>query len=67
MPSPRPTAADEVLRLIKDSELSLSAIARQSGVRYQPLWKFVKGRKRGYDVSDAERVYQFFTGNPFIR
>lgn len=62
-----PTAASEVRRLVAASPLPLTAIARQSGVRYQPLWKFITNRKKEYHVEDAERVYKFFTGETFIR
>lgn len=59
-------AASELKRLIHESGLSISEIARQAGVRYQPLQRFVKDINPRYNLVAAEAVYHTLTGRTFI-
>ncbi len=66
LPKDHKSAADEILQLIEDSELPLTEIARSAGVKYQPFWKWVTGRKKEYSILDGELVYYYLTGRTFL-
>ena len=52
----------ETLRdLILESDLTLKSIAKQAGVKYQPLQRWVQGVTEKYDVAAASKVHTFLT------
>lgn len=51
--------SDTLRDLIRMSGLPLKHIAAQSGVKYQPLQRWIKGVTEKYDVASADRVHRF--------
>lgn len=61
-------AGERLRRLIEDSDLNLSQIARRAGVPYQPLWRWFRRKtKREYPVDAAEAVSIAIAGKPLLR
>lgn len=60
------TAFDTILALIKERDCNLTQLAMQAGVSYDPLYNWVKGRTKSYNLLDGERVYHALTGRTFI-
>ncbi len=68
------TLTETLLSLIDESELTIKEIAEHSEVPYQPLRRFVRGRRgapagrvnQSYDADSADRVYRFLAGKPFV-
>ncbi len=73
-PSRMATLTETLLRLIDESELTIKEISEHSDVPYQPLRRFVRGRRgapagrvnQSYDADSADRVYRFLAGKPFV-
>ncbi|HUT75886.1 MAG TPA: hypothetical protein VM221_13755 [Armatimonadota bacterium] len=59
-------ATTRLRQLINDSGKSLSAIARDAGVSYDALWRWMKGKQPTYTLADAEKVYRALTGLEMI-
>lgn len=53
--------SDTLRDLIQRSGLPLKHIAAQSGVKYQPLQRWIKRVTEKYDVASADRVIRFLT------
>ena len=67
LPAKQRTAADELRRLLKEDLRPLKEIARDAGVPYVPLWKWVNKRQASYNLLQGERVFFFLTGRTFLR
>ena len=67
LPTDYRDAATDLLSRLKESKRPLTEIAREAGVSYDPLWKWVNGRKKMYNLLDGERVYHFLTGQTFLK
>lgn len=69
-----PALTETLLDLIEASDYSIREIAEKSGVPYQNLRRFVKGRRgkpggrsnRSYSVDDADTVYRFLSGKDYV-
>lgn len=69
-----PPLADTLLSLIERSDLTLKEIAEQANVPYQPLKRWVRGKrdKPGgrtnfkYDVVSADAVYALLNGSSYV-
>lgn len=66
-PNETSTAFDTILALIRDQDCNLSQLAEKAGVKYMPLYNWVKGRSKSYNLLDGERVYYALTGEKFIK
>lgn len=66
LPNSHRTASGEIRRLLTETKTPLTDIARQAGVAYTPLWKWVTGRQKTYNLLDGERVYFALTGRTFL-
>jgi len=62
----QPAAITQLRELILERNTPISELAEAAKVRYTPLWKWVKGRQRSYNLLDAERVYYTLTGRTFM-
>ncbi len=60
-------AAEELRRLLLAADEPLKDIAERAGVPYTPLWKWVTGRQKSYNLIQAELVYHSLTGKTFLR
>ena len=60
-----PEIADKLKQRVKDSGLSLRAIAHRAGVSYWALQRWVNGNQRMYHVDSAEAVHHALTGRKF--
>lgn len=67
LPKDQPTASCEIRRLLNANTTPLTDIARKAGVAYTPLWKWVTGRQKTYNLLDGELVYYALTGRTFTR
>lgn len=61
------TAFDTILSLIRERNCNLTQLAAQAGVKYMPLYNWVTGRSKSYNLLDGERVYYALTGEKFIK
>lgn len=66
LPTDYPTAADELKRLIIESERPLLPLSKVCGVSYESLWKWVTGRQKSFSLLEGERVYYELTGRTFL-
>ena len=56
---------DDLRKRIGDDPRPLAVLAREAGVPYLALYRWVTGRTLRYDVGCAERVYRTLTGRRF--
>lgn len=54
--------AHRIKTLITESELSVKAIAKGSGVSRNKLWRVVNGSTLTIDIRMADKVVRFLTG-----
>lgn len=66
LPTNHPPAVDTLKTLIADSDYHLTEIAERSGVPYQTLWKWYKGKQKSIGFLQAEQVYHSITGRTFL-
>lgn len=61
-----PDAAQTLRRIVAESGRPLRDLAREAGVPFDALWRWMKGKQRHYNLVSAEKVYHHLTGKGFI-
>ena len=61
-----PDAAETLRRLIEESGRPLRNLAREAGVPFDALWRWMRCKQDHYNLVSAELVYHHLTGKGFI-
>ena len=57
--------AKDLKKEVKKSSMSLRRIAREAGVSYYPLQRWMAGKQEDYGLVKGEKVFRLLTGRTF--
>lgn len=65
-PKAHPASMNSRLRnLFENSGISMTALSKESGVPYWPIYRWLKVKEESLKLDHAEQLWEYFTGFKF--